>query len=322
MISIDWHPRIIFIITILGGVIISASSHNLLIIWVGMEINLIGFIPLLIFNKTNLSTSTIINYFLIQVVASFTILYSSIFITHMSFCVLTTPIILRGVLVKIGIPPYHYWIPPLIASLPWTSCFYVSTIQKVVPLLVLNSNYIVTQLLVVFLVISLTVGAVGGINRSDWRALIAYSRITHITWIIVAIRVRGFLAAFYATIYFLSVTTIFYIAEKNNLTSFTASVKPLVPMRHIIILVIILLSIAGIPPFVGFVPKIIVLRGLNIRFFKWPLIIRSAINLWFYLNLTFILHTQRALKTREYTKPRVGFLIITILISVFITVMM
>lgn len=85
-----------------------------------------------------------------------------------------------------GIFPFHFWFPGVIAGLPWLSCLFLSTWQKVGPLFLIISLLevnLITWLLLTFCVVasgSRLLGGLGGINQTQVRALLAYSSIGHL----------------------------------------------------------------------------------------------------------------------------------------------
>lgn len=91
-------------------------------------------------------------------------------------------IFILSMLLKLGIAPFHSWLPHVISSISWTICMILATIQKIAPirLLVIITPKDFSFLLVISVAASTIVGGVGGINQTQIRSLIAYSSIGHI----------------------------------------------------------------------------------------------------------------------------------------------
>jgi NADH-ubiquinone oxidoreductase chain 2 len=111
------HPtRLLFYITLIIGTLISISSTSWLGAWLGLEINLLSFIPLMADKHNQFSTEAALKYFLTQALASAILLFAVICIgltIHLTFSrILNTdplPIILSSTLIlKIGAAPFHF----------------------------------------------------------------------------------------------------------------------------------------------------------------------------------------------------------------------
>lgn len=267
---------------------IGISSNSLLLIWIRIEINLLSFIPLAI-NKTKYSIESILKYFLIQSIAS------ALFLIRTQITIyahpLTTHIIILTIIIKTGAAPFHQWIPSVMEGIPWPTLFILITIQKIIPLSVtafIVEIYDLNLLLWIFIIRSATLGSLGGINQQSLMKLIAYSSIAHIAWLLTRIIYNQTLWLIYFIIYSLiniSVVSIFFIRQSNSLTSMLINNKK----NILFILSANILSVAGLPPFTGILPKLIVIQQIIYQintFIILPLLARSFLRLFFYLRIT------------------------------------
>lgn len=141
------------------------------------------------------------------------------------------------------------------------------------------------------IIISRLIGALGGLNQTSLRKLIAYSSINHLRWILAAIYRRNLLWITYFIFYrFLSFTIIFIfnifkISHINQLFSLyfnNKSIKFFIFFN--------LLSLGGLPPFLGFIPKLLVIQALTINnqlFLLTFIVIITLITLYFYIRLSY-----------------------------------
>nr|AVW86202.1 NADH dehydrogenase subunit 2 [Pisione sp. YZ-2018] len=287
----------LFLSTLVIGSLISISSNHWILIWVGLELNLISFIPLLFLSNFNTENEAAMKYFLAQALGSSLLLIGG---TNLYFSAqslisssLSSYIILLGLLTKLGLPPCHFWFPSVMNSLSWPLCLILSTWQKVAPLLILTYLFSSLSFITIALIITLSslVGGVGGLSQSLLKPLLAYSSIGHMSWILAAGLSSLSSSLFYFLIYVIISSSIMFLLFLYNLFSLSSAALSskfswLIPCS----LVLTFLSLGGVPPFLGFFPKWMVIQNLAEMGFFIPLILilGSLLNLFYYLNFLFI----------------------------------
>ena len=221
---------IISLIVVFSRLIVVFSS-SLVAMWVSLEINTISLIPLM---KSKGGSK----YFLAQSVGSAMIL---------SGCALNLEwLVFLGAIVKAGIGPVHAWFPQVMEHLSWKLCLVLSTWQKIGPLVVMISRAR-SSLVLLLGCFSLVLGSVGAIKQTRLRNIMAYSSITHMGWVLCGFLIRGSMAFIYFFVYCL--TSFFVIIKLSNN-------RRLSVFKRDLRLILIIFSISGLPPFVGFFPKI------------------------------------------------------------------
>lgn len=199
-------------------------------------------------------------------------------------------LILSSLLIKIGRAPFHFWFPNVIQGLSWINSLILITWQKIAPFL-LTSYVLHKPTIICCALLSAIFGAIGGLNQTSLFKLIAYSSINHLRWILISIIKRETIWFSYFLFYcFLSFTLIlifkiFNISHINQLFIFSTKSKTLK-----FIIFFNLLSLGGLPPFIGFIPKWLVIQSLTINnqlITIIILIIRTLITLFFYLRLCY-----------------------------------
>lgn len=297
---------ILTIASLIIRTLIALSSANWIILWAAIELNLLRFIPIIIYTRRNQETEGSVKYFLAQALGSALLLISStsLWITSSPISNLMPLILTIAVLLKIGRVPCHFWYPSVIASISWSSCLILSTWQKLAPLSILT--FLLPQKNISFILamagINALLGGVIGINQVQIRTIIAYSSIGHLGWIL------RLLASFKpnASIIYFSIYSIIIIPLLIAINHFNIrTIKDIISISatHFPILlavITLLVSLGGLPPLSGFIPKfltIILLIESN-KLVVMLLIVGSLINLFFYLNIviTIILSNPR-LKT-------------------------
>lgn len=299
----------IFISTIILRTIIAISSTNWLMAWVSIELNLLSFIPIIITLKTNQETEGAVKYFLAQAVGSALILLSRILIWY-CHPVITTTILALRLLLKLGAAPCHFWFPQVITSISWINCLIAATWQKIAPLLLLIylTQPLNNQFIIFICILNRITGGILGINQTHLRTLLAYSSITHIGWTLAPIIINSpNLSLLYFTIYCLLVIPIFINFAATSST--TSNQLRLIPKLRLLLTAILLLSLAGLPPLTGFIPKWIVLKYISwkLQSLALFLLLGSYLNLYFYLVVTFSSSSSISLNTKLF-KPNLSTL--------------
>lgn len=200
-------------------------------------------------------------------------------------------IISTPLLIKRGAAPLHWWFPRVIEGLRWNNCFILITIQKIAPLILISYTINFNGFIILIILTSIIVGAVGGYNQISIRKILTYSSINHLGWIIMAILLGENLWLIYFSIYSLLTLAIVLIINSLqisfiNQTFLVNNEKKIVK----ILLFLSLLSLGGLPPFLGFLPKWLVIQSI---LFNWaPLIssvivVISLVTLYYYLRISY-----------------------------------
>lgn len=310
-----WSPATILILsTLVTRTIIALSRTNWIFLWVSIELNLLRFIPILISSKLNQETEGSIKYFLAQALGSSLLLTSSIIIwSPYSILPSIIPLILLiSILLKLGSAPCHFWYPSVISSISWISCTILSSWQKLAPLSIIVFFATQTSKSIISLMAALNalLGGIIGINQSQLRAIMAYSSIGHLGWIIRFILLnKPIISIFYFVIYCSLILPLFLLLNTINLITLKQlrKIRIVSPLTQLLIS-ILLISLAGLPPLTGFIPKILAIMIL--ANYRIPLIIililGSLINLFFYLNIIINIITNQNISiksTKHYKIP-------------------
>nr|YP_010471425.1 NADH dehydrogenase subunit 2 [Tyraphus nitidus]UVG40764.1 NADH dehydrogenase subunit 2 [Tyraphus nitidus] len=282
--------KFIFLSLILMSTMISVSSNSWLGMWLGLEVNLLSIIPLMNNIKNLYSSESSMKYFIMQAMASASMLISIIFMNSMEINFqgeLKSLIFTSAMLTKMGAAPFHFWFPEVMEGLDWMVSLIMLTWQKIAPMVIL-SYLSWNSLMNMTILFSCLIGGLMGINQISLRKIIAYSSITHMGWMIAAMMFNS-IWIWYWIIYsfmtmnlimILNMTKIYNTNQMNNLFSKSKMFK--------ISLSLNILSMGGLPPFIGFIPKWFTIQLLINNKLYWlslVLIITTLATLFFYIRL-------------------------------------
>nr|AFN41429.1 NADH dehydrogenase subunit 2 [Hipposideros ater]AFN41430.1 NADH dehydrogenase subunit 2 [Hipposideros ater] len=285
---------------ILGTLIVMMSSHWLLI-WIGFEMNMLAVIPMLLkrFNPRAMEAST--KYFLTQATASMLLMLAIIInllhsgqwtVTNMLNPIAST-IMTLALAMKLGLSPFHFWVPEVTQGIPLSSGLILLTWQKLAPLSVLYqiAHSINLNLLLTMSMLSIIIGGWGGLNQTQLRKILAYSSIAHMGWMTAVLAYNPMMTLLNLTLYILMTTTTFMLFMHNSSTT-TLSLSrswnktPLITTA----ILMMMMSLGGLPPLTGFLPKWMIIQELtkNDSIIMPTLMAVSALlNLYFYMRLAY-----------------------------------
>uniref|UniRef100_UPI0001982844 NADH dehydrogenase subunit 2 n=1 Tax=Hydroscapha granulum TaxID=426698 RepID=UPI0001982844 len=291
--------KFIFLSTLMMGTLISTSSYSWLGTWMGLEINLLSFIPLMNSTKNLLSSEASIKYFLVQALSSIIFLFSIIFSMTMNNFLnetifLNNIVILimnSALLMKMGSAPFHFWFPEVMDELNWINCMILTTWQKIAPFVLISYSLKNTSFFISIIMMCSLIGGLGGINQTSLRKILAYSSINHLSWMMAAMMISETMWMYYFLFYcFISINIMILL---NNLNIYYLKQMYSAMNQNMIIKFCFIsnfFSLGGLPPFLGFFPKWIIIQylsNMNLNFLSLFMIIMTLITLFFYIRISF-----------------------------------
>nr|WGO57873.1 NADH dehydrogenase subunit 2 [Blattella parilis] len=300
--------KILFLTTLISGIFITISSNSWLGAWMGLEINLLSFIPIMSSNENIFTTEASLKYFLVQALASSVLLFLiisktmmedmfSLMNSQLSSMIMSTPLLLKG-----GAAPFHWWFPSVMEGLNWMNCFILMTLQKIAPLILISYLIKMSMFYSMIIIMSVFVGSIGGYNQISIRKILTYSSINHMGWMLSAMFLGENMWLMYFLIYsFLTLTIISIISPFQisfiNQTFMFNNDNPTMKF----LLFTSLLSLGGLPPFLGFLPKWFIIQSMvnnGMSFIITIMVVLSLITLYYYLRISYssfmILHSEPA----------------------------
>nr|AFP82429.1 NADH dehydrogenase subunit 2 [Sclerurus caudacutus] len=331
--------KLIFTLSLLLGTTITISSNHWAMAWTGLEINTLAILPLIAKSHHPRAIEAATKYFLTQAAASTLLLFSSTTnawftgqwdisqLTHPTSCLLLT----TAISIKLGLVPFHFWFPEVLQGSSLTTGLLLATVMKFPPmtLFLLTSSSLNPILLTVMAIISTALGGWAGLNQTQTRKILAFSSISHLGWMtaIILYNPKLSLMAFY--LYCMMTTAIFLTLKTTKilkLSSMMTAWTKIPPLNGALLLA--LLSLAGLPPLTGFLPKWLIIHELTKQEMTPTatiIALLSLLGLFFYLRLAYCATITLPPNSTNYmkqwrTKKSVTFLT-TISITTTITLL-
>nr|BBJ35570.1 NADH dehydrogenase subunit 2 [Arothron hispidus] len=285
---------------LLLGTTITATSSHWLIAWMGLEINTLAIIPLMAQHHHPRAVEATTKYFLAQATAAAMLLFASTTnawltgqweLQQMTHPVPSTMIIIALAL-KIGLAPLHTWLPEVLQGLDLMTGLILSTWQKLAPfalLLQLQPNN--PTLLILLGILSTLVGGWGGLNQTQLRKILAYSSIAHLGWMILILQFSPTLTLLSLVLYLIMTSSSFLVFMLNKTTTINSLATSWAKAPILTSLMpLILLSLGGLPPLTGFMPKWLILQELtkhDLALTATMAALSALLSLYFYLRLSY-----------------------------------
>lgn len=241
-----------------NSIFILLSRKSLFFLWICLELNVIIFIPLV--KKINNSIiNRIIKYYIIQRISRRLFLVSVIF---SSFSITNTLIfnfmILNSLWIKIGLFPYRRWYFQISENINWNIWFLLNTVQKIIPIWILSLNIINHNFLLTIILRNRIFSIIEIFNQTSLRWIINASSINHIRWIIIRFFSQERLWEIYFIIYFFISYCLVKFLINNNYNTLSNIINNRTKFNNFYFFMLIF-NFLGVPPFLGFIPKIIIL---------------------------------------------------------------
>nr|AAT09507.1 NADH dehydrogenase subunit 2 [Scincella rupicola] len=318
------------------GTVITMTSYHWLLAWVGLELNTLAIIPIIAKQHHPRATEATTKYFLTQAAASATVLFSSMInawstgiwdimqLTNLPACIMLT----LALSMKLGLAPMHFWLPEVLQGTPMKTALIIATWQKLAPmaLLFLTHHSLHPTTLLTMGLLSTLIGGWGGLNQTQMRKIMAYSSIAHLGWMATILTLNPDLMILNLTIYLLMTLPTFMMLTlflsktiKDLTTTWTTS-----PTTTTLML-ILFMSMAGLPPLSGFMPKWLILQELtthNLTTMATAMALSALLSLFFYLRISYMTTltlspnpAQNKLKWRFQPKLKTTILATTLILS-------
>nr|QWQ50156.1 NADH dehydrogenase subunit 2 [Opisthotropis kuatunensis] len=285
---------------ILSTSMITSTTHWLMT-WACLEINTLSMTPIISKPNHPRSTEAATKYYLTQTIASTTMLFAatmnamntSNWEMHLT-TEPTTTIITLTLMLKMAAAPFHFWLPEVSQGATTMTTLTILTWQKIAPLTILlnTNNETNTTLLLMSATMSITMGGMGGLNQTQLRKLMAFSSIAHTGWIMATLSMAPNISLLTFLIYIMTTTPIFLTMNITSLTTMKdIGMAWTTSPTLMLLLSMTILSMGGLPPLTGFMPKWLILNKLthlNMMIEATTMAMTSLLSLYIYMRLMYM----------------------------------
>jgi len=349
---------IIILLSILG-MFFMVSSNDIIIFYLGLELQSLSLYILASIDRDNLKSSECgIKYFILSALSSGLLLYGCSllygFTESTNFDLIANELnkentgavfamvfILVGLAFKVSAVPFHMWTPDVYEGAPTSITSYFAVVPKVAGLGVLIKFMFIPfsnilsewQTIIIFISIaSMILGAVAAIGQKNIKRLLAYSSIGHVGYVLAGLatgNISGYQSAIvYISIYVIMNIGIFsclYLLKKDGEYKENISDLSGISKKHPLLAIsflIILFSLAGIPPLGGFFAKFYIFSAvLEQRMFALAIIglLTTVVSAFYYLKIIKVIYFDDSVITFDTFKNKKAQVTIFISCSILLT---
>lgn len=242
--------------------------------------------------------------------------------------------VIAGIAFKLGAAPFHLWVPDVFEGAPTATTLFIAAAPKVatfaliIRILVqaLPSLHVAwSQILIVLAILSMGIGNLSALVQTNVKRLLGYSSIAHMGYFILGLATatpRGFSAAlFYMITYAIMTLVSFGLLILFSKSGFEVeTLEDLKGLHHrnpwmAFVMMMVMFSMAGVPPFVGFMAKLGILEALINVHLVWAavvMIVFAIIGCYYYLRVVKVMYFEQATQPAPFTMGMDGQIAVTI----------
>lgn len=310
------------------GMMIMVSGQNMLTLYVGLELLSLSLYALVALDRDNAkATEAAMKYFVLGALASGMLLYGmsmvygmtgSLNITDINMSLMSEPkihtvlvlglvFIVAGLAFKLGAVPFQMWVPDVYEGSPTAVTLLISSVPKlaafafIIRMLVQALPTLAVdwqQMLVIMAVLSIVIGNITAIAQTNLKRMLAYSTISHVGFILYGLMsasMNGFVYALFYVVSYVMMTLagfgiILLLSRKGFEADKLDDLKGLNQRSpwHAFLMLIVMFSMAGVPPTLGFYAKFSVLQAALQAGYLWLVVfavLMAVIGAFYYLRI-------------------------------------
>ena len=337
------------------GMLVMISANDLIVLYISIELQSLSLYVLVALKRGSIKGSeAALKYFILGSIASAVILYGCSMVysvvgsTNYEFIKqfsdqsfdnlilsLGLVLIISGVAFKLSAAPFHMWTPDVYEGSPTSVTTVLITLPKVAALIVLvnlllfpfqNQTFTWVPIIIIISILSMAIGSISAIKQENLKRLFAFSTIANIGYVMIGLACvndeaikASFLYMFIYTLATLGVFSFIMILRREDRQLVTVSdisglsrSKPLLALS----VAILLLSLAGIPPFGGFFGKLFIFTAAieaGNLYLAIAGVIFSVISAYYYLKIIKTMYLEESSEELNYNLDQKQLFIIILM---------
>lgn len=330
----------------LVGMMIMVSGQSMLTLYVGLELLSLSLYALVALDRDNArATEAAMKYFVLGALASGMLLYGMSMIygmtgslniaeintalmngaTNHSVLILGLVFIVAGLAFKLGAVPFQMWVPDVYEGSPTAMTMLISSVPKlaafafIIRMLVQGLQTLAVdwqQMLMIMAVLSIVLGNVTAIAQTNLKRMLAYSTISHVGFVLYGLMsasMNGFISAMFYVVSYVVMTLagfgmILLLSRKGFEADNLNDLKGLNQRSpwHAFLMLIVMFSMAGVPPTLGFYAKFTVLQAALQAGYLWLVVfavLMAVIGAFYYLRVIKLMYFDEPVDNSPIQAP-------------------
>ncbi|MGH8726653.1 MAG: NADH-quinone oxidoreductase subunit NuoN [Burkholderiales bacterium] len=329
------------------GMMVMISAGHFLTLYLGLELMSLSLYAMVALDRDSpIATEAAMKYFVLGALSSGLLLYGmsmlygatgSLALIDVAYAILGAEVnrtvltfglvfVVAGIAFKLGVAPFHMWIPDVYHGAPTAITLFIASASKIAAfafalrLLAEGLQQLAADwqgMLVLLAIISIAIGNITAIAQTNLKRMLAYSSIAHMGYMLLGVlsgTLNGYASAmFYVAVYVLmSLGTFGMILllsregfEADNLDDFKG-LNQRSPW-YAFIMLLLMFSMAGVPPTVGFYAKLAVFQAVLEAGFVWlavAAILLSVVGAYYYLRVIKLMYFDEPVERTPLTPRR------------------
>uniref|UniRef100_A0AAU6QDU6 NADH-ubiquinone oxidoreductase chain 2 n=1 Tax=Typhlodromus pineus TaxID=3061201 RepID=A0AAU6QDU6_9ACAR len=264
------------------SLIFTFSSKNYFMIWMGLEMNLIMYLMISSLSNSQSNSNSMMKYYMIQSLSSNFFFLSIIMKMNDKNFIFMNCILILSMWMKLGFFPFSGWFFQMSENLNWNFWFLLNFFQKLIPLMIISMNFINNNLIIMLIFMNFFYCIFEIFFQTSIRWMMNCSSMNHFNWMLISIINSKFIWHIYLFIYSILFYFTYKFLKNNNINSFMMFMA-LKTNYFFLLFFLLMLNYMGLPPFMGFIPKILILKFSNYFFMMLILLIFNILSYIIYM---------------------------------------
>nr|YP_010610465.1 NADH dehydrogenase subunit 2 [Cyphonia clavata]WAP90797.1 NADH dehydrogenase subunit 2 [Cyphonia clavata] len=278
--SLNFNKKM-FMMFMVMGITISLCSNNWMSMWLGMEISLMTFLPMMS-SKLKTTSESCMKYYIIQSLSSSIMMMG---IIMMSMKINSEMLITMAILMKLGMTPFHSWMISIMEGMSYQIMTLLFTLMKLAPMNMISWMNVNLQIPVM---LGMMISSLSALNQNSLKKILCYSSIYNMSLMLTSNQMWNIWMSFMTMYSMMTMIVMKILSEKNINFVNQMMIKNEKKMMKTEMWIMILMM-GGLPPSTSFLLKIMVIQNL-MQYKQYMMIViiilTSCLSMFFYMRIS------------------------------------